>query len=128
MMGNKFSTKFDYFQAIFGIASFIILLSINTNFGTILLGLFILVFGVYKAFGRRILFNDENVIVIHLISKIKINYSEVKEVRYVTQLYGKSILRVFTSQKQFNGYIDYSNWKKLKSWLEEKEINCNESR
>lgn len=128
MMGNKFSTKFDYFQAIFGIASFIILLSINTNFGTILLGLFILVFGVYKAFGRRILFNDENVIVIHLISKIRINYSEVKEVRYVTQLYGKSILRVFTSQKQFNGYIDYSNWKKLKSWLEEKEINCNESR
>jgi len=127
-MKNKYVTPFDYFQAIFGIISFIVLIIIKFNFGTIVLGLIILMFALYKAFGRRFFFNEKNILVRDLMFQKTINYSDVKEVIYSTHLYGKPILKIEDSVSIYKAYINFSEWEKLKDWLVKKGIKCNENR
>lgn len=128
VMENKFESKFDYLQAVVGILASGILISINQNVGTIILGSIILMFGIYKAFGRRIYFYEKDIIIRYFNRRTKINYSEVKEVSYTTHLYGKPILSIRTNHMKFKGYIDFSEWEKLKDWLEIKGIKCIEVR
>ena len=126
-MKIKFVTRYDYFQALLGFTGFVVLLLVNTNLGTVLISLWFLLFGFYKSFGRKITFYESFLITRKLNKEKKINYSEVNKITYTTNLYGKSFIRLLSDNRVYKGYIDYSEWEKLKDYLLIKGIKCDEN-
>ena len=127
-MKIKFVTKYDYFLAILITCCFVFALLINRSIETIIIASILLILGIYKAFGKRITFSEENIVIRNLIFRKKIDYSDVIKVSYTTRLYGKSFITIFSSQKKHKASLNYTEWVKLKDWMEQKGIECVENR
>lgn len=124
----RFSTKYDYFIGVVSIACFIFILLIYRSPSTIALASLVLILGLHKAFGRRIVFRDEDMNVRNLISNQKIAYSDVRQLCYTTKLYGNSYITIFCEKKNHKALLSFKEWQALKPWMENKGIECKENR
>jgi hypothetical protein len=124
----KFVSKYDYFLAILIITCCIFILLIHRSLMTFTLTAFVLVFGILKAFGKQITFTDKNIKVRDLLFKGELLYSDLSKVLYTTKLYGKSFITISTSKKNHKARFNYTEWVKLKKWIENKGIACEENR
>lgn len=123
----KFVTKYDYFSAILSIACFVFILLIYRNLATFVFASLILLFGLYSAFGRRLSFGEERIVVRNFIFKQKLDYSDLTKFSYTNKLYGKSVINITSSTKTHQALLGYKEWLKLKVWIEQKGIACDEN-
>lgn len=124
----KFVTKYDYFLATISIACCIFILLIYRSPITIALASLILLIGVHKSFSRRIFFREESINIRSLNTTKKLAYSDVSKLTYTTKLYGKSFITISCSKISHKALLGYREWVKLKAWMENKGIECEENR